>query len=196
MNQECPCPSCRDNTLEPGSFLPNWGILHFAYSRKERRPYSSRGACCHSDTETGQYCSTMVTLNSSGMSPSLPVRFGSSLHFGRRPVTSGLPQQAENAGAGRHVSKVPIFCKSSFWEDERNFLEPLMRITSSDVRGPYRFIQNRPGTSIVALKSDAAAEESKDQLSRDFSGRSIFDFCNKICQQRTSANPVHENEKL
>jgi hypothetical protein len=48
--------------------------------------------------------------------------------------------------------------------------------------GPYRFIQNRPGTSIVALKSDTAAEESKDQLSRDFLGRSIFDFCNNICQ--------------
>ena len=46
--------------------------------------------------------------------------------------------------------------------------------------GPYRFIHNRPGTSIVALKSDTAAEESKDQLSRDFSGRSIFDSCNNI----------------
>ena len=44
--------------------------------------------------------------------------------------------------------------------------------------GPYRFIQNRPGTSVVALKSDTAAEKSKDQLSRDFPGRSIFDFCN------------------
>jgi hypothetical protein len=32
----------------------------------------------------------------------------------------------------------------------------------------------------VALKSDAAAEKSKDQLLRDFPGRSIVDFCNKI----------------
>jgi len=32
------------------------------------------------------------------------------------------------------------------------------------------------------LKSYTAAEKSKDQLSRDFSGRSIFDFCNNICQ--------------
>jgi hypothetical protein len=38
----------------------------------------------------------------------------------------------------------------------------------------------------VALKSVTAAEESKDQLSRDFSGRSIFDFCNNICQKQTS----------
>jgi len=28
----------------------------------------------------------------------------------------------------------------------------------------------------LALKSDAAADKSKDQLSRDFSGFSIFDF--------------------
>ena len=50
--------------------------------------------------------------------------------------------------------------------------------------GPYRFIQNRSRTSVVALKSDAAAEKSKDQLSRDFWGCSIFDFCNNICQNR------------
>jgi hypothetical protein len=37
----------------------------------------------------------------------------------------------------------------------------------------------------VALKSDAAAEKPKDQLSRDFLGCSIFDFCNNICQKRT-----------
>jgi hypothetical protein len=46
--------------------------------------------------------------------------------------------------------------------------------------GPYRFIQNRSWTSVVALKSDAAAEKSKDQLWRDFRGFSIFDFCNNI----------------
>src|SRR5258705_11845662 len=51
--------------------------------------------------------------------------------------------------------------------------------------GPYRFIQNRSRTSAVALKSDAAAEKSKDQLSRDFPGRSIFDFCNNIGQKQT-----------
>jgi hypothetical protein len=50
--------------------------------------------------------------------------------------------------------------------------------------GPYRFIQNRPATFVVVLKSDTAAEKSKDQLSRDFPGRSIFDFCNNICQKQ------------
>ena len=34
----------------------------------------------------------------------------------------------------------------------------------------------------MALKSDEVAEKSKDQLSRDFPGRSIFDFCNNIGQ--------------
>ena len=34
--------------------------------------------------------------------------------------------------------------------------------------GMPRFIQNRSPTSVAALKSDAAAEKSKDQLSRDF----------------------------
>ena len=52
--------------------------------------------------------------------------------------------------------------------------------------GPCRFIQNRSRTSVGALKSDAAAEKSKDQRSRDFLGCSIFDFCNNICHKQTS----------
>src|SRR5437762_614671 len=51
--------------------------------------------------------------------------------------------------------------------------------------GPYRFIQNRSRTSVVAPKNGAAAEKSKDQLSRDFWGCSIFDFCNNIGTKRT-----------
>jgi hypothetical protein len=34
--------------------------------------------------------------------------------------------------------------------------------------GPYRFIQIRSRTSVVALKSDVAAKKSNDRLSRDF----------------------------
>jgi hypothetical protein len=78
-----------------------------------------------------------------------------------------------------------ILLQKSFWGSERKFLEPLMRFTPGDVREPYRFIQNRSRTSAVALKSDAAAEKSKNQLSRDFQGRSIFDFCNNIGTKRT-----------
>jgi hypothetical protein len=60
---------------------------------------------------------------------------------------------------------VPILLQKSFWGRERKFLEPLMRFTRGDA---YRFIQNRSRASVVALKGDAAAEKSKDQLSRDF----------------------------
>ena len=34
--------------------------------------------------------------------------------------------------------------------------------------GPYRFIQNRSRTSVLALTSDAAAEMPRNRLSRDF----------------------------
>jgi hypothetical protein len=40
---------------------------------------------------------------------------------------------------------------------------------------------------VVALKSDAAAGKSKDRLSRDFWGCSIFDFCNNIGTKRRFA---------
>jgi hypothetical protein len=53
--------------------------------------------------------------------------------------------------------------------------------------GPHRFIQNRLRASVVALESDAAAKKSKNQLSRDFQGCSIFDFCNNIGTKLTFA---------
>ena len=46
--------------------------------------------------------------------------------------------------------------------------------------GPHRFTKNRPRTCVATLKSVAAVEKSKNQLSRDFRCRSIFDFCNSI----------------
>jgi len=74
-----------------------------------------------------------------------------------------------------------------FWGGERKFFEPLMRFMRGNVREHIVFIQNRSRTSAVALESDAAAENSKDQLWRDFPGRSIFDFCKNIHQKRKSA---------
>ena len=50
---------------------------------------------------------------------------------------------------------------------DRKFLEPLVRFMRGDV-GPYRFIQNRSRSFVVTLKSEAVAEKSKNQLSRDF----------------------------
>src|SRR6476620_11157386 len=52
--------------------------------------------------------------------------------------------------------------------------------------GPHCFAQNRPRTCASALQSLATVEVSKNLLSRDFRHRSIFDFCNNICQEETS----------
>jgi len=79
--------------------------------------------------------------------------------------------------------------QKSFWGSEGKFLQPLMRFTRGD-EGPYRFIQNRSRTSVVALKSNAAAEKSKDRLSRDFYVCSIFDFCNNIGTKRPFAKKL------
>jgi hypothetical protein len=62
--------------------------------------------------------------------------------------------------------------------------------------GPYRFIQNRSRTSVVALKSDAAAEKFKDQLWRDFQGCSIFDFCNNIVRIPDSSRTSRQVRKV
>jgi hypothetical protein len=67
---------------------------------------------------------------------------------------------------------------------KRMLLQSLFEVTNEKIfraadafyarrrEGPYRFIQSR--------SSDAAAEKSEDQLSRDFQGCSIFGFCNNI----------------
>jgi hypothetical protein len=48
------------------------------------------------------------------------------------------------------MSALPrILLQKSLWGDERKFLEPLTRLTRGDVRGPYRFTQNRSLTSVV-----------------------------------------------
>ena len=43
---------------------------------------------------------------------------------------------------------------------------------------------------LVALQIDAATEKSKDRLSRDFYGCSIFNFCNTICHKQTSRDEI------
>jgi hypothetical protein len=73
-----------------------------------------------------------------------------------------------------------ILLQKSFWEDERKFLEPLMRFARSDMREPHRFTQKRSRSFVSTLRSIAAAESAKNQLLRDFLRRSIFDFCNTI----------------
>jgi hypothetical protein len=56
------------------------------------------------------------------------------------------------------------------------------RAARGPVEGPNRLTQKRPRTFVSASRSVVAMEMPKNQLSRDFWCRSIFDFCNKICQ--------------
>ena len=49
-------------------------------------------------------------------------------------TTSGLLRYSDILRARGDVSNVPILLHKSFWSDERKFLEPLMRLTSGDVR--------------------------------------------------------------
>ena len=84
------------------------------------------------------------------------------------PLSGSIPEL-------RHVAKVFLGGRTKLFRAADAFCERRRE-------RPHRFIQNRPGTSVVVLKSDTAAEKSKDQLSRDFPGRSIFDFCNNIPQ--------------
>src|SRR6266852_5625324 len=83
-----------------------------------------------------------------------------------------------------HLDSTDIVAKV-FLERRTKILRAADAFSGRRREGPYRFIQNRSRTSVVALKSDAAAEKSKDQLWRDFQGCSIFDFCNNICQLQT-----------
>ena len=65
------------------------------------------------------------------------------------------------------MSALPsILLQRSFWEDK--IFRAADAFCERRRERPHRFIQNRPGTSVVVLKSDTAAEKSKDQLSRDF----------------------------
>ena len=52
--------------------------------------------------------------------------------------------------------------------------------------GPRRVPEKRPRPFVSALRRIPTVELSKDQHLRDFWGRSIFDFFNSICQNRTS----------
>src|SRR5450631_843730 len=74
-----------------------------------------------------------------------------------------------------------------FWGCRRKIPRAAGAFYARRREGPCRFIQKRSRASVVALKSEAAAEKSKDRLSRDFPGRSIFDFCNNICHFQTPA---------
>jgi hypothetical protein len=80
----------------------------------------------------------------------------------------------ENVGLG---SKADLTTPKSLWVDivakvflgwRTKILRTADAFCARRREGPYRLIQNRSLASVVALKSNAAAEKSKDQLSRDF----------------------------
>jgi len=90
------------------------------------------------------------------------------------PLSGSIPELP-------HVAKVFLGCRTKV-------LRATGAFCAGQCEGPYRLIQNPSWTSVVALKSDTAAEKPKDQLSRDFPGRSVFDFCNNIGTNRTSSD--------
>ena len=107
------------------------------------------------------------------------------------PPPGDLRSVKAAAGSGhqqrrRAVGFVPIVLKKSFWPDERIFLKPLMRCARR-YEGPHRFTQKRPRSFVSVLRSIAVAESAENQLLREFRRRSIFDFCNTICQKQTHA---------
>jgi hypothetical protein len=74
----------------------------------------------------------------------------------------GAPQSS------RDVAYWLIVLQKSFWGDERNFFRAADAFYARRREGPYRFVQNRPRTFVAVLNSEAAAEKSKNRLSRDF----------------------------
>ena len=84
-------------------------------------------------------------------------------HFARRKISKDW-NKLSGSRACRNDRYWQILLQKSFWGVERKFLEPLMRFTRGDAKGPYRFFQNRPRTFLAALKSYGVAEKSKDQL--------------------------------
>jgi hypothetical protein len=58
--------------------------------------------------------------------------------------------------------------------------------------GPHRFVQKRARSFVTALRSIAVVESVRNQRLRDFRRRSIFDFCNKICQFQTCTKRLQQ----
>jgi hypothetical protein len=89
-------------------------------------------------------------------------------------------------GGRRDVACWQIVLQKSFWGNGRKFSGTLTRVACGDMRDHIVSHKKRPRSFISALRSIAVAESAKNQLLRDFRRRSIFDFCNNICQKETS----------
>jgi hypothetical protein len=65
------------------------------------------------------------------------------------------------------------------------FLEPLVRLTRFDARGPHQSPQKRPPALVSILQSLAVAEFAHMQHLRDFRSPAIFEFFNTIGAKRS-----------
>jgi AcrR family transcriptional regulator len=72
----------------------------------------------------------------------------------------------------RHNEEIMWVVRAALAEVASQLVEEAVRklVTVAIEAGPYRFVQNRPRTFLVALKSHTAAGTSKNQPSRDFWG--------------------------
>jgi hypothetical protein len=100
-------------------------------------------------------------------------------------MSSAAPPITDIQRLLRHVRSVPILLQKSFLGEVGKILKTADALRARRREGPHRFIQKRPPAFVLAAENLAAAAASKNRLSRDFRGRSIFDFCNNICQERT-----------
>ena len=107
----------------------------------------------------------------------------------RLSPTADVPSHTSGAAMCRYVAKVFLG-----WRTKN--LRAADTFCARRREGPYRLIQNRSRTSVVALKSDATADKSKDQFWRYFPRRSIFDFCNNIPPQCTARRPSRIGKPL
>jgi hypothetical protein len=104
---------------------------------------------------------------------------------GRHPGRAALIQTTRwgHLTTLSHVERMSAFdqivLKKSFSGGERKFKCPLMRFAWGDVRDRIISHKNDHRPPVSAVES-AAVAGSKIRLSRDFSGRSIFAFCNSI----------------
>ena len=74
-----------------------------------------------------------------------------------------------------------------FWGWRTKFSRAADTFRVQRCEGPRPFSEKRPRTAVLALLRASTASVSKSQHLRDFWRRTIFDFFNSICQQRTHA---------
>src|SRR5712672_1904797 len=85
------------------------------------------------------------------------------------------------------MSAMCRYCEKVFLGRRTKILRAAHAFCARRREGPYRFIQNRSRTSVVALKSGAAALEVQRSIFARFLG--LFDF--RLLQQYLPSTEVH-----